>query len=371
MTEAAKILVADDNAMNVKMLAQLLVSNGYSVVTAAGGKEALAKVASEQPDMILLDIMMPDLDGYQVCREIRANPATEVLPIVLVTALDPAKERIKGLEAGADDFLSKPIDQGELLARVRSQLRVKKYHDMLQRKTREVAELNRSLESRVAEQVAEIERMSKLKRFFSSQLAELIVAGAMDDPMKSHRREITCMFLDLRGFTTFSDTTEPEEVMSVLRSYHAEMGRLIIEYGGTLEHFAGDGMMIFFNDPTPIPEPTLQALRMALAMHQRFTQLLAGWSKLGYELGLGIGIAQGYATLGTVGFEGRLEYGAIGNVVNLAARLCGEAKPGQILLNQKTYARVENAIDAQSIGELRLKGFAQPVPAYNVSRLKS
>ena len=371
MSAPATILVVDDNPMNVKILEQILTSKGYNVVTAAGGKEALAKVATEPPDMVLLDIMMPDIDGYQVCREIRANPATEALPIVLVTALDAGKERVKGLEAGADDFLSKPIDQAELLARVRSQLRVKQYHDLLQGKAREVAELNKSLEARVAEQVAEIERMSKLKRFFSAQLAEMIVAGDMDDPMQSHRCEITCVFLDLRGFTTFSDSTEPEEVMSVLRSYHAEMGRLILEYGGTLEHFAGDGMMIFFNDPTPIPEPTLQALRMTIAMQFRFTELLSAWRKLGYELGLGIGIAQGYATLGTVGFEGRLEYGAIGNVVNLAARLCSEAKPGQILLNQKTYARVEEAIEAESIGELRLKGFAQPVAGYNVTSLKN
>src|SRR2546422_1286207 len=246
MAAAGKILVVDDTAVNVKLLADLLGVKGYAVVTAASGKDALEKVEAEKPDLVLLDVMMPGMTGYEVCRKLRQNPATAMLPVVMVTALDPAQERVKGIEAGADDFLTKPINRHELLARVKSLLRIKVLHD-------ELAEWNRTLERRVEAQVAQLERLARLKRFFSPQLAEMIVSGDADDPLKSHRREITVVFLDLRGFTSFAETSEPEEVMGVLREYHAEMGRLILEHEGTLERFTGDGMMIFFNDPVPVP----------------------------------------------------------------------------------------------------------------------
>src|SRR5881296_3524837 len=245
-----------------------------------------------------------------------------------ITALDPGQERVKGVEAGADDFLSKPIHQPEILARVRSLLRIKSLYD-------ELTELNHTLERRVSEQVTQLERLSRLKRFFSPALAEAIVSGGADDPLKSHRREIVVVFLDLRGFTAFAETSEPEEVMSVLREYHAAMGELVLTHEGTLERFTGDGMMIFFNDPVPVPNPAERATRMALAMRERVRDLRVKWRKRGVDLDLGIGIAQGYATIGAIGFEGRLDYGAIGTVTNLAARLCGEAKPGQILIAQR------------------------------------
>jgi class 3 adenylate cyclase len=286
-----------------------------------------------------------------------------VLPVVMVTALDPAQERLKGLEAGADDFLSKPINQAELLARVRSLLRIKQLWDQL-------ADLNATLEQRVADQVQQLERFGRLKRFFSPQLAELIVAGDAEDPLRSHRREITVAFLDLRGFTAFAETAEPEEVMGVLREYHAEMGRLILEHEGTLERFAGDGMMIFFNDPVVVANPGERAVRMAVAMRDRVGELLGKWRKRGYDLDFGIGIAQGYATIGAIGFEGRWDYGAIGTVTNLAARLCGEAKPGQILLSQRLLGEVEALVEAESVGALPLKGFAKPVPAFNLVRVR-
>jgi class 3 adenylate cyclase len=271
---------------------------------------------------------------------------------------------VKGIEAGADDFLTKPINQAELLARVRSLLRVKALHD-------ELGELNRTLERRVADQVGQLDRLGRLRRFFSPQLAELILAGDAADPLQSHRREITVVFLDLRGFTAFAETSEPEEVMAVLREYHAEMGTLILGAEGTLERFTGDGMMIFFNDPVEVPDPAMRAVRMAIAMRDRVAELTVTWRKRGFDLDFGIGIAQGYATIGAIGFEGRLDYGAIGTVTNLASRLCGEAKPGQILLAQRVASNVEEVALVEAAGELTLKGFHRPVKAYNVIGLKA
>ncbi|OLC96818.1 MAG: adenylate/guanylate cyclase domain-containing response regulator [Candidatus Rokubacteria bacterium 13_1_40CM_3_69_38] len=363
MTASAKILVVDDTPHNVKLLADLLTVKGYVVVTASSGAQALEKVEKEQPDLVLLDVVMPEMSGYEVCRKIRGSRATATLPVVMVTALDPAQERVKGIEAGADDFLSKPISQQELLARVKSLLRIKVLHD-------ELGEWSRTLEQRVEAQVAQLERLERLKRFFSPQLAEMIVSGDADDPLKSHRREITVVFLDLRGFTSFAETSEPEEVMGVLREYHAEMGRLILEHEGTLERFTGDGMMIFFNDPVSVPDAPARAVRMAVAMRQRVDELLVRWRKRGYDLDFGVGVAQGYATIGAIGFEGRLDYGAIGTVTNLAARLCGEAKPGQILISQRVYGAVEDSVDVEELGGLTLRGFSKPVPAFNVLRLR-
>jgi class 3 adenylate cyclase len=318
----------------------------------------------EAPDLLLLDVMMPGMSGYDVCRKIRANPATAVLPVIMVTALDPGQERVKGIEAGADDFLTKPIHQPEILARVRSLLRIKALHD-------ELTDLNRHLEARVGEQVTQLERLSRLKRFFSPALAEAIVNGGADDPLKSHRRDIVVVFVDLRGFTAFAETAEPEEVMSVLREYHAAMGEAILAHEGTLERFTGDGMMIFFNDPVPVADPQVRAVRMALAMRRTVEVLTARWRKLGHELDFGVGIAQGYATIGAIGFEGRWDYGAIGTVTNLAARLCGEARPGQILVSRRLYAAIDTLIDAEPVGELTLKGFAKPVTAFNVLRARA
>jgi class 3 adenylate cyclase len=304
--------------------------------------------------------MMPGMNGYDVCRRIRENPSTGVLPVVMVTALDPGQERVKGIEAGADDFLTKPIHQPELLARVRSLLRIKALHD-------ELTALNASLERRVDEQGSQLERLTRLKRFFSPALAEAIVSGGGDDPLQSHRRDITVVFLDLRGFTAFAETAEPEEVMAVLRGYHAAMGQLITEHEGTLERFTGDGMMIFFNDPVPVPDAPARAVRMALAMRGRVEALRRDWRKRGWELDFGIGIAQGYATIGAIGFEGRWDYGAIGTVTNLAARLCGEAREGQILISHRLYGVVEDVVGAEPVGELTLKGFSRPVSVWNVS----
>ncbi len=366
MSDPARILVVDDTPENVLLLSAVLEKKGYQVVTASSGAEALQLIATEPPDLVLLDVVMPQMSGYEVCRKIRENPATGVLPVVMVTALDPGQERIKGLDAGADDFLTKPINQAELLARVRSLLRIKGLYDTVGDLARQLAENNRTLEARVAEQVAQLERLGRLKRFFAAPLAELIVAGGADDPLKSHRREITVVFLDLRGFTAFAETAEPEEVMNVLREYHAETGKIVLAHEGTLERFTGDGMMIFFNDPVPVPNPAERAVRMALAIRDRIGELAVKWQKLGYELSVGVGIAQGYATLGAIGFEGRLDYGAIGTVTNLAARLCGEAKPSEILISRRLMGALDTLIETKPVGELTLKGFVKPVTAFNV-----
>jgi class 3 adenylate cyclase len=235
----------------------------------------------------------------------------------------------------------------------------------------ELAELNRTLEQRVAEQVTQLERLSRLKRFFSPQLSELILAGDAEDPLKSHRREVTVVFLDLRGFTAFAETAEPEEVMGVLREYHAAMGEIILAHEGTLERFTGDGMMIFFNDPLPVPNPHERAMRMAIEMRERVVGLVAVWRKRGFALDFGVGIAHGYATIGAIGFEGRWDYGAIGTVTNLAARLCGEAGPGQILISRRLLGLVEELVDAEPVGDLTLKGFARPVSTYSVRALRA
>jgi len=363
VTARAKILVVDDTPHNVKLLADLLGAKGYDVMTATSGSEALAQIEKTPPDLVLLDVVMPGVSGYEVCRRLRENPVTAYLPVVMVTALDPGEERIKGLEAGADDFLTKPINHSELLVRVRSLLRIKSLHDQL-------ADWNRTLEQRVQQQVDQLERLSRLKRFFSPQLAELILAGDAEDPLKSHRREVTVVFVDLRGFTAFAETAEPEEVMAILREYHAELGGLILAHEGTLERFAGDGMMIFFNDPVPVPNASERAVRMALAMRDRGKELTAKWRRLGYELDLGIGIAQGFATIGAIGFEGRWDYGAIGTVTNLASRLCGEAKAGQILVSKRVFAAVDGLAQAEPIGELSVRGFLKAVPTFNVTALK-
>jgi class 3 adenylate cyclase len=363
MSDGARILVVDDTPLNVKLLADLLRVKGFAVTSAASGQEALDRIATERPDLVLLDVMMPEMSGYEVCSRIRANADTARLPVVMVTSLDAVTERVKGIEAGADDFLSKPVNQPELLARVRSLLRIKELDD-------ELARLNRDLEQRVTEQVSQLDRLGRLKRFFSPALAEAILAGGADDPLKTHRREIAVVFLDLRGFTAFAETAEPEEVMGVLREYHAEMGRLILEHEGTLERFTGDGMMVFFNDPVPVPDAAARAVRMAVAMRERVSEMIGKWRKQGFELDLGVGIAQGYATIGAIGFEGRLDYGAIGTVTNLAARLCGEAKPGQILAARRVAAQLEGQIEVEEVGDLTLKGFVRPVAACNVLKLR-
>ena len=365
-----RILVVDDQRTNVELMANLLRARRYEVLTALDGEEALRRVRAERPDLVVSDIMMPGLDGYELCRRLRADPETALLPVVLVTSLDPQAERVKGIEAGADDFLSKPVNWTELFARVRSLLRIKSLQDEVRRQAETLRDWNAQLEERVREQVTAIEQLGRLKRFFSPQMAEAIVAGG-EDQLAPHRREITAVFLDLRGFTAFTDRADPEEVLELLRSYHATLGGIVASYGGTLEHFAGDGVMIFFNDPFPVERAGECAVRMAAGLQQAFVPIARAWARLGHEVGLGIGIAQGEATLGVIGFEQRWEYAAIGNVPNLAARLCGEARAGEIILDAQTEAELVGVADTEPVGPLALRGFAQPVPAFRLRGLRA
>ena len=370
MRTPARVLIADDNTANLRILSTRLAADGYDIVTAADGEAALAAARESTPDLILLDIMMPKIDGIEVCRRLKKEQGTAFTPIILVTAMTDAKDIVAGLEAGADEYLTKPVDHAALSARVRSMLRIKALHDTVARQAEEIARWNATLERRVAEQVGELERVSRLKRFFSPQLADAILAGGAADPLRPHRREISVVFLDLRGFTAFAEMAEPEEVSEVLVAYHATVGHLILEHEGTLERFTGDGMMVFFNDPVEIANPEERAVRMAEAMRAGIRVLGAEWRRRGYDLDLGMGIAKGYATIGAIGFEGRRDYAAIGTVTNLAFRLCTEASPGQILMSQRIHAAVADLVEAMEIGPLQLKGFHRPVVAFELAHLK-
>lgn len=364
------ILVADDNPDNLEIFRARLAVHNYEILTAADGEEALAAAREQQPDLILLDLMMPKMDGIEVCRFLKADASLPFTPIIMVTARTASQDVVAALEAGADEYLTKPVDHGSLVARIKSMLRIKALTDTVQAQSAKLAEWNTTLEKRVNEQLSQLEGLSRLKRFFSPQLAEAILTGGADDPLVSHRREVVVVFLDLRGFTAFAETAEPEDVMRVLREYHSEMGKLILHHEGTLERFTGDGIMIFFNDPVIVPNPAERALRMAVAMRECVNEMSIHWRKHGHDLSLGIGIAQGYATIGAIGFEGRLDYGAVGTVTNLAARLCGEAKGGQILTNRKTLSGFEQLVEAEPIGELHLKGLAKPISAFSIAALR-
>jgi class 3 adenylate cyclase len=371
------ILIVDDEPMNLDILQTRLAVYGYEILMATNGEEALAIASTQQPDLILLDIMMPKMDGIDVCRHLRADISLPFMPIIMVTAKADSKDVVAGLEAGAEEYLTKPIDQAALVARVKSMLRIKALHDTVQEQatrleaqSKQLTEWNRTLQQRVTEQLAELERVGRLKRFLSPQLAELVVSSGGEKLLESHRREIIVVFCDLRGFTAFSETAEPEEVMGVLREYHTALGTLIFRFEGTLERFAGDGLMVFFNDPLSCPDPAARAVRMAVAMRQQMGELTEKWRKRGHQLDFGVGIAQGYATLGMIGFEGRVDYGAIGPVTNLASRLCDEARGGQILISQRVFVAVEELVEAEPAGDLPLKGFRKPVPTFNVVGLK-
>jgi class 3 adenylate cyclase/CheY-like chemotaxis protein len=365
MTDEPLVLAVDDLPANVRLLDAVLSPRGYRVLGAGSGPEALALVAEHRPELILLDIVMPEMDGYEVCRRLRQDPATAFLPVVMITASGD-QERLLAIEAGADDFVAKPFDQAELLARVRSLLRIKRYHDTIEGQAAELAEWNRTLEQRVQEQVGQLERMGRLRRFLSPQLADLVVSSGDESFLDSHRRDITVVFCDLRAFTAFAETAEPEEVMGVLDDYFQALGDLVTRFEGTLERFTGDGLMVFFNDPLPCEDAPLRAVRMAVAMRNRIQGLAQGWARHGYDLALGVGVAQGYATLGRIGFEGRSDYTAIGNCTNLAARLCAEARPWQILLSPRVHAAVEEFVTSEPVGELTLRGFSRPVATFNV-----
>jgi len=367
MNDPPRILVVDDNEMNRDIIVTRLEANGYKTLQAADGQEALAAVTQHHPDLVLLDVMMPNIDGLEACRQLKDNAGLAFTPVILVTAKAATQDVVAGLDAGADEYLTKPIDQSALVARVRSVLRIKALHDQVQAQAADLATWNQTLEQRVREQVAEIERIGRLKRFLSPQVAQLVSSGD-ERVLESHRREVTVVFCDLRDFTAFAEAAEPEEVIAILREYHRALGALIDKFEGTVERFAGDGLMVLFNDPLPCAAPWARAVQMAIEMRDEVAKLAASWRTHGHDLGFGIGIAHGYATLGCIGFERRFQYSATGTVANLASRLCDHALNGQILVDAKVHAEAGALAELESVGELDLKGFRRPVKAFNVRR---
>ena len=363
MRDPARILVVDDVADNVEILRMRLGALGYEVIVAEDGEQALAKVAAELPDLILLDIMMPKIDGLEVVRRLKADASLPFIPVILVTAKASQRDVIAGLDAGGDDYLTKPIDHGALVARVRAMLRIKALQD-------QVREMNQGLEAKVLAQVGELERVGRLKRFLAPQLAQAIISAGDEKILDNHRREVAAFFCDLRGFTSFSETAEPEDIMSLLSEYHGAVGPLIRKYEGTLDRFTGDGMLVFFNDPLPCPDPAERAAKLAIEMRAAVEKLIPVWSKRGHVLGFGIGMAQGYATLGRIGFEDRFDYTAIGAVINLAARLCADAKDGQILTTGRLALAIEGTIEMEDLGEHPVRGMSKPINVRNLVQLK-
>jgi class 3 adenylate cyclase/CheY-like chemotaxis protein len=366
MDTPVTVLAVDDQPPNLRLLDAVLTPRGYRVLTATSGTEALAMLVTEDVDVVLLDIAMPEMDGHEVCRRIRATPATEYLPVVMVTASGP-EQRLAALESGADDFITKPFDKSELLARVASLARIKRYHNTIRRQADELAEWNTELESRVAEQLAELERTNRLRRFLSPQLADLVVSD--ENLLQSHRRQIVVVFCDLRNFTPFAEASEPEEVMGVLAEYHLAIGALVHAYEATLERFTGDGIMAFFNDPVLQDDAAERAVRMSIAIRDAVKGLAARWLRNGHDLTLGIGIAAGFATLGRIGFEGRFDYAAIGSVTNLAARLCSDAGPWQVLVTDRVLAATEHMARSEVVGDVSPKGFSRSVRVHNIVSL--
>jgi len=361
------ILAVDDVAENLEIISMRLSAHGYCVATARDGEEGLAKARAEKPDLVLLDIMMPKLDGIAVLKELKRDPTLGFIPVILLTAKADRSDVVEGLDAGADDYLTKPFDQAGLVARVGSMLRIKALHDQVQEQAAELAAWNTTLEARVAQQVAEIGRISRLKRFLSPQVADLVAAGPEADALlESHRRDVTVVFCDLRGFTAFTEATPPDEVMRVLNEYHQTLGAEIDRYEATLERFAGDGLLALFNDPLPCADHTARAVRMAIDMRAAMDVLASRWRARGHNLGFGIGIARGFATLGRIGFERRFDYSAVGSVTNLASRLCDEAKAGQIIVAAEVFDEVRHRIPARALEPLRLKGFRNAVAAWEI-----
>jgi adenylate cyclase len=368
MNQPPRILVVDDNELNREIMASRLGAHGYATLQAADGEEALAAVGRHAPDLIILDVMMPHPDGLEVCRRLKGSTASEFVPIILVTAKANTDDVVAGLDAGADEYLTKPVDQAALMARVRSALRIKSLHDQVRAQAADLANLNRTLTQRVEEQIVELERIGRLKGFLPPQVAKLVSSGD-GSLLESHRGEISVVFCDLRGFTSFAEAADPEEVISVLREYHDTLGVLVDKFEGTVERFTGDGLLVLFNDPLPCHDPSGTAVRMAVEMRTEVARLISKWGRYGHDLGFGVGIAHGYATLGCIGFRGRFQYSVTGTVANRASRLCDKALDGQILVDAKVYAEVQALAELDRLGEFELKGFRRPVQAFNVRRL--
>jgi DNA-binding SARP family transcriptional activator/class 3 adenylate cyclase len=365
------VLIVDDTPANIRLLEAILSTHAHAVRSAASGPEALDIITGDTPpDLVLLDIQMPGMNGYEVCRRIRENAATALLPVIMITA-SGNEEKVAALEAGADDFIPRPFDQSELLARVRSLLRIKSFHETIADQAAELAAWNRVLEDQIAEQVDEMQRLQRLRRFLSAHVADSVLMSGDEGLLEPHRGEVAVIFCDLRGFTSFAASSEPEEVLAALQGYHRLVGEIVSRHAATVGYFAGDGVMMFFNDPFPCPQPALRAVTAAVELRDAMEAFGTQWEQRGHRLGVGIGITFGFATLGLIGFEGRHDYSAIGPIVNLASRLCDEAASAEILIGQRTYAAVKDAVEASARGELTLRGIESPQPTWRVHAVTS
>lgn len=364
--DPAYVLVVDDDPLMRKVLTRRLERLGHTVREAEDGRQALDILRAEPVDLVLTDLRMPEMGGLELLENLKADPALRDVPAIMVSGADDSTETIRAIELGAEDFLPKPFDPTVLRARVGATLEKKWLRD------RQRA-LNAELEERVASQVEEINRLSRLQRFLPPQVAELVVSrgDGGDRLLESHRRQVAVLFCDLRGFTAFSETAEPEDVMGVLREFHGALGVLVHQFEATVGDFTGDGMMVFFGDPIPIPDPALRAVQLAVAMREASRELLRAWRRRGHELGFSAGVSFGYATLGQIGFEGRYDYGVVGTVVNLAARLCSHAGDGQILLSHRTAVATEDHIVVKDVGPVAFKGMRDPVPVYSLVDMRS
>jgi adenylate cyclase len=361
---AGRVLVVDDTAFNRRLMVRLLTSIGHDAIEAENGRLALEVLRDPDVspvDVVLLDIVMPLMDGYETLAILKSDEHLRDLPVIVISGVDELASVVRCIQLGAADYLPRTVDPDILRARIEASMAQKRLHDLeretLEQQTRMLATIDR--------------QRSELARFLSPQVAALVSSADGEALLAGHRREITAMFCDLRNFTSFSEAAEPEEVLGFLRDYHGMMGPLIVEHEGTLEHFAGDGFMTFFNDPVLQADHGRRAVGLAVAMRERFAALSDDWRKRGYLLEIGVGIATGYATLGRIGFEGRYDYGAIGQVIILASRLSGEAQPGEILISHRTFAAAEAAIEADLAGERILKGFSRPIPVYAVTGMRT
>jgi DNA-binding NarL/FixJ family response regulator len=360
-----RVLVVDDAPQNIRLLEAILAPRGYATSGASSGPEALRIVSSDALDLVLLDLVMPGMDGIEVCQQIRNIPSARLLPVIMITASGD-QEKVRALESGADDFVQKPFNQAELLARVASLVRIKMYYDTIQQQAAELAEWNQTLTHRVEEQVAQLERLGRLRRFLAPQIADLLLSADGEALLESHRRQVAVVCCQLPGFADLADVTAPEEVLAILHAYHQALGSVIFEFEGTVGPLIEDRLTVLFNDPLPTENPAGDAVRLAVAMRERVATLLQHWGRVGHKMGFAVGIDLGYATLGTIGFEGKTEYGAIGTVARLAARLSDIATDQQILISHRVHVATEALLRCNYLGEQAIAGYARPVPVYGV-----
>ncbi len=353
------LFVVDDSQFNIDLIDATL-SDTYLILASLDGESALVAIEEQQPDLILLDILMPGMDGYEVCKQLKSNIKTRDIPVIFLTARSDVNDETRGFDLGAVDYISKPLSIPILLARVKN-------HLSLHAAVCQLEEMNRTLARHVSDGIARIARLDQLRRFFSPAVVELLLTDKADYFLKARRKEIVVVFLDLRGYTAFTEIHGADAVMCALNEFHVAMGTIIMAYDGTVERFTGDGMMIFFNDPIEIHNPAERAVNMAIDMQKRMNVIDDAWKLRGHDMKMGIGITQGLATLGAIGFEGRRDYAAIGSVVNLAARLCGQATGGEILCDEVVMKHINGRISACEIPELILKGYAQPVKAFKIT----